>query len=200
VDVDGHLGVIAYDRTPNGNGISQICIWDIDIDAVLRFITAPEVRSLSLLCSEAKLLVGSLRMLARTRTHARPLARSHALLQIFDVTTGQTMVSFKTDNIGADSEYGCSASVWTDWKDKIVCGFANGMVGIYDLTRKPLRPEPIVCFKGKGFSEGNLPEKSWILPEKSWIKDVSFDGIYLVFNYGSDVCLFDFLKLRSRKF
>jgi len=181
VDIDGQYAVIAFDRSPQS--IHQICIYDLNQKAVLRFFTAPDVKTLSLNTKQGGLLAGS------TRTEA-----SAPVLQLFDIHGG-LLCSYKTErgdpsnreiDILEDFFLDGGACVWSDWKDKIVLGYTNGTIAIYDFMKET----PICCIKRKRFNESFYP---------CWIKDISFDGAYLIFNHETDVCLFDFLKLTSPK-
>ena len=60
VDLDGHLAVVAFERSPWS--IHQICVWDLDKNAVSRFITAPDVKTLSINVASGGLLAGSTRI------------------------------------------------------------------------------------------------------------------------------------------
>ena len=60
IDIDAHLAVVAFDRTPSD--IHHVCIWDLNKNAATRFISAPHVQTLSINVAAGKLLVGSTRV------------------------------------------------------------------------------------------------------------------------------------------
>ena len=64
VDLDAHLAVVAFERSPWN--IHHICIWNLEKNSALRFITAPDVKTLCINAAEGGLLASS----TRSEAHA----------------------------------------------------------------------------------------------------------------------------------
>jgi len=183
IDIDAHLAVVAFDRTPSD--IHHVCIWDLNKNSAIRFISAPHVQTLSLNVSDGKLLVGSTRVFL-----------SSPLMQMFSLRDGKCVISYQTDEVETfnradefdwedDFIMEGATSLWTDWKSRVIIGFTNGVIAMYDLKYK----DPITC----------LHRAPPHFESARWINDISFDGSYLVFSQETDICLFDFLKLNPSK-